>query len=508
VTLNARLVALFDLPLAAIAGWLLWRSLGWPLVGDATIFHFIGNQVLLGEIPYRDIFDINMPLVYGLHAALVLAGGTGDLAWRIFDLSALALMVLCVCGLLRPAGWPAAILAAAMILTVHLLLGAYSAGQRDFLMAIAAVATAWGAASVAENPGPRRAVLFAVGACAMAAASIKPTGILLLAFPVVTIGHLKLRDLMWTAGGALSVALAVFGTLALMGGFPAFVAMLFDLLPRYAAISDPPLLAAFAPLPLLLPLAALAFAAAMSLSRLPTPRLRAMMAITLFGMIHLIAQRKGFFYHIYPLAAGLACWGSWQLARLPAGWALIFLAATLLISVSSARKEAVDPPFTELRAAADMQAALESHLPRGSRVQTLDSDRGAFLAMARADMRQATPHIQWFSLITADRDERERFLTSLAADPPAGMLLTNDHWPTGEGFDTVDGWPQFKALLALGYDLSTTGTQDYIAWRLYLRRAATPEGVIQQRLMRRSPPSKLAWHRQWRHQFAPIALRP
>ena len=53
-----------------------------------------------------------------------------------------------------------------MILTVHLLLGAYSAGQRDFLMAIAAVATAWGAASVAENPGPRRAVLFAVGACA------------------------------------------------------------------------------------------------------------------------------------------------------------------------------------------------------------------------------------------------------------------------------------------------------------------------------------------------------
>jgi hypothetical protein len=139
----------------------------------------------------------------------------------------------------------------------------------------------------------------------------------------------------------------------------------------------------------------------------------------------------------------------------------------------------------------------------------LDSDRGAFLAMARAGMQQATPHIQWFSLITADRAERERFLTVLAADPPAAMLLTNDHWPTGEGFDIIDGWPQFKALLALGYDLSTTGTEDFIDWQLYVRRTSAPsDDAVRGKFSRQRQASKLAWHRQWRHELPPIALRP
>src|SRR5262249_15130767 len=159
-------------------------------------------QILLGEVPYRDIFDINMPLIYGIHAAIVLLGGMGDLAWRAFDLSAVALMTVCVIGLMRPAGWPLAILAAAMILTIHLLLGAYSAGQRDFLMAIAAVAAAWASARAIERPERRRGALFAVGACAMAAAAIKPTGILLLAMPIATVGRVDLRDATWTAAGA------------------------------------------------------------------------------------------------------------------------------------------------------------------------------------------------------------------------------------------------------------------------------------------------------------------
>jgi hypothetical protein len=58
---TARLATLFNLPLAISAGWLLWRSLDWPLVGDATIFHFIAGQFQMGAIQYRDIFDVNMP---------------------------------------------------------------------------------------------------------------------------------------------------------------------------------------------------------------------------------------------------------------------------------------------------------------------------------------------------------------------------------------------------------------------------------------------------------------
>jgi hypothetical protein len=73
---TARLATFFTLPLAISAGWLLWRSLDWPLVGDATIFHFIAGQFQMGAIQYRDIFDINMPLIYFVHAAVIAIGGT------------------------------------------------------------------------------------------------------------------------------------------------------------------------------------------------------------------------------------------------------------------------------------------------------------------------------------------------------------------------------------------------------------------------------------------------
>jgi hypothetical protein len=85
---NASIVGFFDLLLAVVTGWLLWRSLDWPLVGDATIFHFIAGQMIMGAVPYRDIVDINMPLIYDIHAAVVAIGGMSDLAWRIFDLTA------------------------------------------------------------------------------------------------------------------------------------------------------------------------------------------------------------------------------------------------------------------------------------------------------------------------------------------------------------------------------------------------------------------------------------
>jgi hypothetical protein len=148
---TARLATLFNLPLAIAAGWLLWRSLDWPLVGDATIFHFIAGQVQMGAVPYRDIFDINMPLIYYIHAAVVAIGGMSDVAWRAFDLAAALLMSGLILMLVWPAGRAVAILAVLIVLVTHFLLGPYSAGQRDFLMSIPALAAALASARAAED---------------------------------------------------------------------------------------------------------------------------------------------------------------------------------------------------------------------------------------------------------------------------------------------------------------------------------------------------------------------
>jgi hypothetical protein len=472
---SSRLIAAFNLPLAVLTAWLIWRSRDWPLIGDATIFHFIAGQMKAGAVPYRDIADVNMPLTYAIHTAVVALGGMSDAAWRAFDLLAAAVLCAFILMLVAPAGRAAAVLAVLAVLVMHLLLGPYAAGQRDFLMSIPAVAAAWASARAAEDRQRRSLWLPLAGALGMAAACIKPTGMLLLPLPALAM-RLSLREAISIMTGAAAVALAVLGALAAMGGLGAFVTMTRELLPAYSAMGARPIPEVLNALAWIAPITGLALAAALSLtaptrlSATVSPRARVLIGLTAFGLIHLLAQRKGWLYHVYPLGIGLACWGAWALAALPTSRVaacLIVMAATLswLVLDSVNRVENYAP----LRAAAAMQSALERQLPPGARVQVLDSDGGAFLAMARTGMRQATPHIQWFSLLLAKEGVRRDFLGALEADPPSAILLTNDQWPKGPGFEAADEWPRLRAFLASHYDLTLTRTQDYISWRFYLR---------------------------------------
>ncbi len=468
---NTRVIAVFNLPLAVAAGWLLWRSLSWPLIGDATIFHFISAQMAMGAVPYRDIADVNMPLVYGIDAAVVALGGMGDAPWRAFDLIAFAVLSILMLILLAPAGAAAAILAVLIMLVTHLLLGPYAAGQRDYLMLIPMLAAAVAAARLAEADKRRWLYLVLGGAFAMTAALVKPTGILLLALPLVA-AKVRWRELVWSAAGALIVAVLVFGTLAYQGGLAAFITMTRDLLPLYAAMKAQPLFTTLEAIKWLVPMAGLALAIVLAPLAVRIPRVRIMIALTVFGLIHLLVQRKGWSYHIYPLAAGLACLGAWSLATLPRRrFALSLMTAALALAWAVVNSVSTVENYEPLQATSAMQSALERSLPRGSRVQVLDADAGAFLAMARAGMRQATPHIQWFSLLLAEDPVRAAFLSSLAADPPAAFLLTNEQWPKERGFEAADDWPEFRSFLTSQYDLAFTGHEDYIDWRLYIRRA-------------------------------------
>ena len=528
---NVRLVSAFNLPLAVFAGWLLWRSLEWPLVGDATVLHFIAGQMKMGAVPYRDIVDFEMPLTYLIHAVVVAIGGMSDGAWRAFDLAATAVMSALILMLVAPAGRAVAILAVLSILVTHLLHGPLAAGQRDFLMSILALVCALMSVWAAEDQGHRSLWLLLAGAFSMTAALIKPSGILLLFLPALLV-RLDWPGTIWITAGALSVGLLMFGILADWGGGGAFVTMTREVLPLYAsmdtrsvattlaavqriapiaglavaaslsiAVPQPPYLwvmiglAAFGVIHLLLqrmgvyhgyPLgvgfaSGLAIAAALGIAIPKPPRVRAMIALSAFGLIHLLVQRKGYFYHVYPVGVGLACWGAWALAKLSTWRVLVCLILTASgvgwLAVSVPGREIYDP---SLRAASAMQAALESHLPPGARVQMMDSDHGAFLAMARAGMRQATPHVQWFPLLFGKDAVRRHFLAALEADPPAAVLLTNSQWPNKAGFEAADDWPELTAFLASHYDLNSTGQEDFgatlptwqpIKWRLSLKRA-------------------------------------
>jgi len=235
---TARLAIVFNLALGVAAGWLLWRSLSWPLVGDATIFHFIAAQFQFGAVPYRDIFDINMPLTYFIHAAVLAIGGMGDVAWRAFDLTAAVLMSSLILMLVWPAGRAAAILAVLTVVVTHLLLGPYSAGQRDFLMSIPALAATLALAKAAEGQEHRHFYVMLAGAFAMTAASIKPSGMLLLLLPVFAGVGRDWRELLWVIIGAAGTVILVFGMLAAWGGLGSFITMMPGMMARYASLGS------------------------------------------------------------------------------------------------------------------------------------------------------------------------------------------------------------------------------------------------------------------------------
>jgi len=254
-----------------------------------------------------------------------------------------------------------------------------------------------------------------------------------------------------------------------------FIATMQGMMPRYASLGARTVPEISEDVVVwLAPTAGLALAAVLNISAPKPPRVRVMIGLTLFGLIHLLVQRKGWFYHVYPLQIGLACWGAWSLASLPPWRAVICLLVTVITPVWLAQQQVLirTRMYQFLDSASAMQAALEDRLPRGARVQMLDSDYGAFLAMARAGMRQATPHIQWFSLVFAEDSARHDFLAALEDNPPAAILLTNSQWPQPHGFDAADRWPKFAALLASRYVLDRSKNENGIAWRLYLRRAS------------------------------------
>ena len=162
--------------LAALVVWLAWTSLPWPLIHDAPLMHYIATRIAAGDVPYRDLFDMNMPGVYVLHLALVQTLGTGDFAWRMFDLAWLVASALALAAFTAPWGRTAAAGAALFFAAYHLAGGAWQAGQRDFLLCPFLLAGALGAARWAEDgPRARRALSVAGAGVALGSAmSIKP----------------------------------------------------------------------------------------------------------------------------------------------------------------------------------------------------------------------------------------------------------------------------------------------------------------------------------------------
>ena len=481
---------------AALALYLGVRSWGWPLIHDAPLMHYIAWLVAQGAVPYRDLFDMNVPGVYLLHLLVIKLLGEGDRAWRLCDLAWLGLTAAALFGFSRRMGDAWSGLGAALLFVLyHLSGGAWRAGQRDFLLALFLVLAAWGAARAWESAGALLPLLWG-GFAAGAGIMIKPQAALfwLACAVVVALGARRSATpralAVWCAAG-LAMPVLVMGWLAWRGGLGSSWLILADyVLPLYSRVGRVSVweglrwhVYGWQLWSCLIALGLLGFA-----RRVEKPyAIRRGLAVlgAAYSVLHVAAQGKGWEYHLYPFAVFLCALASVALAARAAEagssrWdaaptlprALTFTALVIAVALLGAKGvDAADAPWI-----ADKERRV-SALARDLRplagagpVQVMDVTEGGVNALLRLHLRQPTRFFYDFHFFHDEGDPRiqalrAEFARDLERGAPSAIVVFRDTWRR-PGYGRLDGFPAVTRLLERDYRLAVEGD----GYRIYAKR--------------------------------------
>jgi len=117
-------------------------SLTWEIQIDGSILHYIAYLITEhGFVPYRDIFDPNMPGAYLFHMTVGTLFGYSDLAFRLVDVVWLTTILIVTWFGMKPAGRAVALASCLLFGLIYLGSGPYMSLQRDFI-AVLPLATA------------------------------------------------------------------------------------------------------------------------------------------------------------------------------------------------------------------------------------------------------------------------------------------------------------------------------------------------------------------------------
>jgi hypothetical protein len=325
-----------------------------PLNHDVAAILNFSERWLAGDRLYRDLIDVNPPLIFVLTALPAAIG-------RWTPLTGAQAMVLCAVGLCLLSWWltmrlrrgreegatEAAVTDA--LLPLCLLLAAYDVGQREHLMAVFAVPYALLAARRAEGMATPRRLALGTAAAAALGFALKPhflaVPLLIEAAVLLLRGRPALRaPVPWLMG---AVWLAYLASLPLL--FPDYLGFVVPLVIGFyidtggLGVLDVLLTDRLGPAALalgfLLPLLAWRGAGTV-------PRMLGLVALG--GLVSAVVQHKGWSYHVVPVAAATALsagiaaarWLDRNLATRGAETApLMALAAALLVAAVHVRGE-------------------------------------------------------------------------------------------------------------------------------------------------------------------------
>jgi hypothetical protein len=80
-------------------------SFHWQWMWDTQVMHYIVLLLNHGKVPYKDIYDLNMPGAYLTERWALAVFGGSDLGWRLYEFTLLGAMTLAMTVIARPHDW-------------------------------------------------------------------------------------------------------------------------------------------------------------------------------------------------------------------------------------------------------------------------------------------------------------------------------------------------------------------------------------------------------------------
>lgn len=485
-------------------------SLSWRYVHDSPLVIYGGFLISHGTVPYRDLFDMNMPGTYLVMLAMGKVFGWNDGGFRAFDIICLAILAVLTFLWMRRSGKLPAFVAAVAFPLWYLGAGPGISLQREYIAllpftAMLAIATA--------NTGSRLMTrAFLTGLLSGMTVLVKPN-FFILSLPVmlVMIREDTLSTFSWRVtaallGGLLVPLCATFVYLVASGGIRPFLDIAVNYWPLYTHLtgSHQPiagmhrlLYIAESTLEGILTIYALvAVYGVVDLSLDRTQKRQACLMGGLLAAAALYPATAGQFwrYHWIPFCYVTLCAASLLARPTPiqksramgiVSYAVVIL---LLLRLSSVN---LGPLYQSLIQHAkekppkggvpdEVAQFLNSHLKPGEAVQPLDWTGGAVHGMLMARAPLATRFMYDFHFYHHIGSPyiarlRREFMGELAAKRPRFIIevLEDKPWPTGAG--TTRSFPELESLLKQKYVTAQTGN----AYRILERKDSMPNGQVE-----------------------------
>lgn len=109
-------------------------SLRWRLLSDSAFLHYVAYLINEHDfVPYRDIFEVNMPGTYIFHMAVGKMFGYSDLASRLVDVAWLTATLTVTWFVIKPIGGAVAFASSLLFGLIYLSAGPHMSLQRDVI---------------------------------------------------------------------------------------------------------------------------------------------------------------------------------------------------------------------------------------------------------------------------------------------------------------------------------------------------------------------------------------